>query len=139
MASHLESYGTGSGIPLGVGVGAVAATLAGVQSEFAVVTGFGVLGGIVAGGLAGRYTGASLGHENWAYRVVAYTLFVSLLVGGLLGALSAWMVDASMPAGFLAGGAAGGAFGLLLSGVLVAAGRKHQAVEAAATVNESTV
>jgi hypothetical protein len=123
MDATLERYGTGSGIPLGVGVGSVAALLAGLGSDIAVVAAFGASGGLVVGGFAGRYAEEHLGEENWAYRVAAFTLLVSLLVGGLLGALTAWMVVEPLWVGFLAGSAAGGAFSLLVSSTLVSKGR----------------
>lgn len=132
MATKLEEYGTGGGIPLGAGVGATAALLAGLQSEFAVVTGFGVLGGLVVGGFAGRFAEQNLDRVNWTHRVVAYTLLASLLVGGLLGALTAWMVDGSVIVGTTGGSAAGGAFGLLVSAALLSAGRERRLGEPAA-------
>jgi hypothetical protein len=126
MTTSLEQYGTGIGIPLGAGVGATAALLAGLGA------GFGVLGGLVVGGFAGRYAETTLGRENWADRVVAVTLLVSLLAGGLLGVLTAWMVEGSMTVGFLDGSAAGGAFSLLTSATLITAGRDRRPDEQAA-------
>lgn len=122
MATTLAQYGTGSGIAIGAGIGATAASLAGLSSELAVITGFGVAGGLVVGGFAGRFTDANRDRNNWKYRVVAFTLFVSLLVGSLLGMLTAWMVDGALVDGILGGGATGGAFSLLMSGILVSAG-----------------
>jgi hypothetical protein len=119
---NLQSYGAGVGLSLGAGVGGTAALLAGLQSDFATVAGFGVAGGLVVGAAVGGFAGAERARPNWRYRVTAYTLLVSLLAGGLLGALTGWLVDASLATGVAVGSAAGGAFGLLLSGVLVAAG-----------------
>lgn len=124
MASSLERYGTGSGIPLGVGIGATAASLAGLQSEFAVVVAFGAMGGVVVGGFAGRFAEESRDDERWKFRVMAFTHLVSLLAGGTLGGLTAWMVGGALGAGVVSGTATGGAFGLLLGSVLVAAGRR---------------
>lgn len=126
MTSSLEQYGTGSGIPFGAGIGATAATLSGVGEQLAVVAGFGVMGGLVVGGFAGRFTAENIDRPNWERRVVAFTLLVSLLVGGLLGALTGWMVDGPILRGFLVGAGAGGVFSLLLSGTLVATGRKDK-------------
>jgi hypothetical protein len=126
MVTTPEQYGTGAGIAIGAGLGGTAASLAGLSSEFAVITGFGVAGGLVAGGFAGRFTDVSRTHDNWRYRVVAFTLSVSLLVGSLLGMLTAWMVEAPLVDGLLGGGATGGAFSLLMSSILVSAGRKQQ-------------
>lgn len=123
MATTLEQYGTGAGIAIGAGIGGTAASLAGLTAEFAMMTGFGVAGGLVVGGFAGRVTEATRDRGNWRYRVVAFTLFASLLVGSLFGLLAAWTVDASLVEGVLGGGVTGGAFGLLLSAVLVSAGR----------------
>jgi cytochrome bd-type quinol oxidase subunit 2 len=125
MATTLEQYGTGGGLAIGAGIGATAASLAGITSEFAVIVGFGIMGGLVVGGFAGRFTDENSDRDNWQYRVVAYTLFVSLLVGSLLGVLTAWMVDASLINGVFGGGATGGAFSLLMSWILVSAGRKE--------------
>lgn len=124
MTSELERYGAGSGIPLGLGVTATAATLAGVQSEFALVAAFGASGGLVVGGFAGRFADSHLPRENGVYRVVTFTLFVSLLVGGALGVLTAWTVTATLLDGVLSGAATGGVFSLLLAGVLVTKGRQ---------------
>lgn len=125
MVTTLEQYGTGGGIPIGGGIGGTAALIAGLQSEFAVFFGFGVAGGLVVGGFAGRFTDENLSHTNWQYRVIEYTLLVSLAAGGLLGVLSAWMVDGPYTTGILAGGATGGIFGLFMSAILIAAGRKE--------------
>ncbi|WP_336000235.1 hypothetical protein [Halorientalis halophila] len=130
MTSTLEQYGTGSGIPFGAGIGATAATLSGVGEQFAVVTGFGVMGGLVVGGFAGRFTAEHLDRPNWERRVVAFTLLVSLFVGGLLGALTGWMVDGPILPGFLVGAGTGGVFSFLLSGTLVATARKEQSPDA---------
>lgn len=124
MATTLAQYGTGSGLAIGAGVGATAASIAGITSEFAVIVGFGVVGGLVVGGFAGRFTEAKSDGPNWQYRVVAYTVFVSLLAGSLLGSLTAWMVDAAFVEGGLGGGATGCAFGLLMSGILISTERK---------------
>lgn len=70
--------------------------------------------------------------NNWWYRVVAFTLFVSLLVGSLLGMLTAWMVNAPLVDGMLGGGTTGGVFSLLMSGILISAGRKQQPPESVA-------
>lgn len=129
MTSTLEQYGTGSGIPFGAGIGATAATVAGVGEQLAVVAGFGVIGGLVVGGFAGRFAAENLDRANWERRVVAFTLLVSLLVGGLLGALTGWMVDGPVLRGFLVGAGAGGVFSLLMSSTLVATGRKEQATD----------
>ncbi|MFC7028396.1 hypothetical protein ACFQJ5_13865 [Halomicroarcula sp. GCM10025324] len=125
METTLEQYGTGGGIAIGAGIGATAASLAGLTSEFAVIIGFGIMGGLVVGGFAGRFTDVNRDHDNWQYRVVAYTLFVSLLTGSLLGLLTAWMVDASLVNGTFGGSATGGAFSLLMSWILISAGRKE--------------
>jgi hypothetical protein len=124
VSTSLERYGAGSGISFGVGIGATAAVLSGTGSELGVIAGFGAIGGLTVGGFAGRFTESTLSEANWELRVVAYTLFVSLLVGGLLGTLTGWMVDGPFVRGFAVGSGAGGAFSLLLSGVLVAAARK---------------
>lgn len=100
-----------------------AASLAGISSEFAVITGFGIMGGLVVGGFAGRFTDANIDRDNWRRRVMAYTLFVSLLAGSLLGLLTAWMGDGSLINGVLGGAATGGAFSLLMSGMLISAER----------------
>lgn len=126
MATTLEQYGTGGGIAIGAGIGGTAASLAGLTAEFAVITGFGVVGGLVAGGFAGRVTDTDRGRDNWWFRVVAYTLFASLLLGALLGMLTAWMVDASLINGLLGGGATGTAFSFLMSGILISVGRTEQ-------------
>lgn len=126
MTSTLEQYGTGSGIPFGVGIGASAAVLSGVSEQLAVVAGFGMVGGLVVGGFAGRFTAENLDRTNWELRVVAFTLLVSLLVGGLLGALTGWMVDGPILRGVLVGAGSGGIFSLLMSSTLVASGRKEQ-------------
>jgi cytochrome bd-type quinol oxidase subunit 2 len=126
MATTLEQYGTGSGIAIGAGTGATAASLAGISSEFAVTLGFGIAGGLVVGGFAGRFTEANRNHDNWRSRVAAYTLLVSLLVGSLLGLLTAWTVDGSLLDGMLGGGATGAVFSFLLSGILISAGRNEQ-------------
>jgi hypothetical protein len=124
MVTTLEQYGTGGGIPIGGGIGGTAALIAGLQSEFAVLFGFGVAGGLVVGGFGGRFTGENLSHTSWQYRVIAYMLLAGLAAGGLLGILVAWMVDGSYATGVLAGGATGGIFSLVMSGILIAAGRK---------------
>jgi hypothetical protein len=137
MDDSFEQYGTGSGLVLGAGVGATAALVAGLQSEMAVLAGFGASGGLVVGSAAGRFLGSHRQRENWIARVVAFTLLVSLLVGGLLGALTGWMVDGSLADGVFGGSTAGGAFSLLLSGVLVAAGRDRTAA-GSSTAGDST-
>lgn len=81
MVTTLEQYGTGGGISLGAGFGGTAAMVAGLQAEFAILTGFGVAGGLVVGGFAGRFTDTNPDQENWQYRVVAFTVFVSIGVG----------------------------------------------------------
>ena len=124
MTDKLQTYGPGAGIALGAGVGATAAVVSGVASELGVVTGFGVGGGLVVGAFAGRFADSSLARGDWALRVVAATLLVSLFVGGLLGALLSWTLAEPATGGVVTGSAAGGAFGLLLAGVLVAAGRE---------------
>jgi hypothetical protein len=78
MVTALEQYGTGGGIPIGAGIGGTAAMITGLQFEFAVVAGFGAADGLVIGGFAGRFTDANLNQENWQYRVVGFTLFVSI-------------------------------------------------------------
>lgn len=130
VTSSLEQYGTGGGIPFGVGIGVAVAVLSGVDSQLAVVSGFGMIGGLVVGGFAGRYADANLDRNNWELRVMAFTLLVSLLVGGLLGALTGWMVDGPVLRGFLVGAGAGGVFSLMLSSTLVAIGRKEQTPDA---------
>jgi hypothetical protein len=129
MVSELERYGTGSGIPLGLGVGATAALVANIQVEFAVVAAFGAMGGLVVGGFAGRFAEADGSGGDWAYRLLGFTLFVSLLVGGSLGALTAWMVDGSVASGALGGSAAGGAFCILMWATLVATVRRGRTAE----------
>lgn len=132
MTSSFEQYGTGSGLAFGVGIGATAAVLSGVDSHLAVVAGFGMIGGLVVGGSAGRFADANLERTNWERRVVAFTLLVSLLAGGLLGALTGWMIDGPILRGFLIGAGAGGVFSLLLSSTLVAIGRKELAPDVSA-------
>ncbi len=129
MASELERYGTGSGIPLGLGVGATAALVANIQAEFAVVAAFGAMRGLVVGGFAGRFAETDGRRDNWPYRLLGFTLLVSLLVGGSLGALTAWMVDGAIPGGVLGGSAAGGAFSSLMWATLVVTGRKEGTAE----------
>jgi quinol-cytochrome oxidoreductase complex cytochrome b subunit len=133
MASELETYGTGIGIPYGFGAGAAAALFAGLQAEFAVVAMFGAMGGLVVGGFTGRYAEQTPPAERWEYRVVAFTLIVSLLGGGLLGALTAWMVDTSLTIGFMGGAAAGGAFSLLMGTTLILISRRSEYQEASMT------
>ncbi len=88
------------------------------------------MGGLVVGGFAGRFTAEHLDRPNWERRVVAFTLLVSLFVGGLLGALTGWMVDGPILPGFLVGAGTGGVFSFLLSGTLVATARKEQSPDA---------
>lgn len=85
MVTTVEQYGTGGGIPIGAGIGGTAAMITGLQSEFAVLAGFGVAGGLVIGGFVGRFADANLDQTNWQYRLVGFTLFVSVVVGALLG------------------------------------------------------
>jgi len=125
MVTTVEQYGTGGGIPIGAGIGGTAAMVTGLQSEFAVLAGFGVAGGLVVGGFAGRFTDANLNQENWQYRVVGFTLFVSIVVGAFLGGLSAWMVDRSLTTGLFSGGATGGVFSIFMIVILISAGRKQ--------------
>ena len=125
MVTTVEQYGTGGGIPIGAGIGGTAAIITGLQSEFTVLAGFGAAGGLVIGGFAGRFTEANLNQTNWQYRVVGFTLFVSIAVGALLGGLSAWMVDGSLTTGLAAGGATGGMFSIFMSVILISAGRKQ--------------
>ena len=125
MVTTVEQYGTGGGIPIGAGIGGTAAMITGLQSEFAVLAGFGAAGGLVIGGFAGRFADANLDQENWQYRVVGFTLFVSIAVGALLGGLSAWMVDGSLTTGLFAGGATGGVFSIFMIVILISAGRKQ--------------
>ena len=127
MVTTVEQYGTGGGIPIGAGIGGTAAMITGLQSEFAVLAGFGAAGGLVIGGFAGRFTDANLNQENWQYRMVVFTLFVSIVVGAVLGGLSAWMVDRSLTTGLFAGGATGGVFSIFMSAILISAGRKQSA------------
>ncbi|MFA9516873.1 hypothetical protein ACERIT_06605 [Halopenitus sp. H-Gu1] len=133
MVTTLEQYGTGGGIPIGAGIGGTAAMITGLQSEFAVLAGFGAAGGLVVGGFAGRFTDGNLNHDNWQYRVLAYTLFVSLTVGVFLGILTAWMVDGSYTIGAVAGSATGGVFGIFMSGILISASRKERTSESTAS------
>lgn len=125
MVTTLEQYGTGGGIPIGAGISGIAAMITGLQSEFAVLAGFGAAGGLVIGGFAGRFADANLDQTNWQYRLVGFTLFVSIVVGALLGGLSAWMVDLSLTTGLFAGGATGGVFSIFMSVILISAGRKQ--------------
>ena len=65
--------------------------------------------------------------------MVAFTLLVSLLLlllGGLFGALTGWMVDGPILRGFLAEGGAGGVCNLLMSSTLVVTGRKEKTPDA---------
>ncbi|WP_255149075.1 hypothetical protein [Halorarius halobius] len=126
MTDGLRRYGAGAGIPLGAGIGATAAVVAGLSGELALVAGFGVVGGLLVGGLAGGYADENRGDDGWELRLLAVAVLFSLLVGGVLGALTAWTVDAAVPVGYAVGSAAGGLFGLLLSGVLLAAARSEE-------------
>ncbi|MUV56560.1 hypothetical protein [Halogeometricum sp. CBA1124] len=124
--SPIQQYATGSGIALGAGVGATAATVSGVDSQLGIVVGLDVSGGLVVGGFAGRFAESNLQAENWELRLGAFTLLVSLLVGGLLGTLVGWMVDGSLLHGFLVGSGVGGLFSHLMSGTVIMTGRKHR-------------
>ncbi|MFB6068505.1 MAG: hypothetical protein ABEJ90_01090 [Halobacterium sp.] len=125
MTQSLQQYGVGAGIPLGAGVAATAATVAGLGDQLAVVTGFGVAGGLLVGAFAGLYADSLPAGPDWARRLAAVTVLASAFGGVVLGALTAWTASVDLLAGAGAGGAAGGAFGVLLSGVLVAAGRRQ--------------
>lgn len=131
MTDELQRIGSGVGIPLGAGLGATAALLSGVSTEYGVVVAFGVVGGLVVGGFAGQFADENRTHEQWALRLVAFTLLVSLLAGSLLGLLTAWMVDGSLLVGLAVGNAAGGAFALLSSGILLAQARTDDQTEPA--------
>lgn len=123
MADTYQRYGAGVGLALGAGIGGTAATLSGLGGDLALLTGFGVAGGLVVGGAVGRYADENRERDDRRQRLVAVAVLFSLLVGGLLGALAAWMSGSALPEGYAVGSAAGGLFGLLLSGVLLAAAR----------------
>lgn len=123
MNETFERYASGIGLPIGAGIGGTAALVADISAEFAIVTAFGGVGGLVVGGFAGRYAATSRGERNWALRLLAVTLLVGLAAGASLGVLTAWMVDGSLAAGVVAGSTAGGLFSHLLGGILVLAER----------------
>lgn len=132
MDVDIARYGAGGGIALGAGIGGTAATFAGLHAEFALLAGFGVSGGLLVGALAGRFANSNLDRENWQYRVVAFTLALSLAVGAVFGALTAWIMSVSLVSGFLGGGATGGVFSLLLAGVLLAAIQQQRPADTSA-------
>lgn len=74
--------------------------------------------------------------ENWKRRVVAYTLAMSLLVGALLGELTAWLVNTSLTDGMLSGDAMGGAFDLFMAAVLGTAEQRQRPSESTACSEE---
>ena len=125
----LRNYGAGAGLALGAGIAATTAVLVGPSVNYATAAGYGAAGGLVVGAFAGLLVASSFGRDDWALRLTAGTLFAALAVGALLGALAAWTVDASLFDGAAAGGAGGGALGLLLSAILVAAGRRRPGTE----------
>lgn len=124
MDPTLTQYGTGAGIALGAGISATAAAVAGVESTLGLIIAFGVGGGLVVGCTAGQYGHESWRASRWGLRVLAVTLFVSLLVGGFLGGLSAWVLDRAVQSGIWAGGAVGGVFSLFVGTAIVLTGRK---------------
>lgn len=135
MTDTLQQYGTGIGIPLGAAIGALTAILTGTSSELGLLAGFGVSGGLVVGGFAGWFADSNRSRENWGFRVTAFTLFVSLLVGGLIGALAAWSIDGPLTVGFLVGSGAGGAFSLFLSAILISTARRDSSRPAVDSVH----
>lgn len=123
MSDSLMSYGTSLGMILGGGIAGTTAVLAGMGPDLPLAFGFGIGGGLGAGVLSGTFADQQRSRKDWVRRTVAFTLFVGVSVGGLLGAVSAWMVDGSLVMGLFAGEAAGGFFGLLLSLLFVLTGR----------------
>lgn len=64
MVTTLKQYGTGGGLSIGAGFGGTATMVTGLQTEFAILTGFGVAGELVVGGFAGRFTDANPDQED---------------------------------------------------------------------------
>jgi hypothetical protein len=126
MADSLTNYGSGIGLSLGLGVAVVTAMVTGMGSELGTVAGFGISAGLLAGAFAGLFADANVARGDWERRVLAFTLFVSLSVGGVFGSLSAWLFGKQLFAGLLAGSGAGGVFGATMGGILLLAGRRER-------------
>lgn len=114
--SDIQSRAVGVGIALGAGVGSTTATVAGGDVTQGAT--FGIGGGIVVGAMVALLAERVRDGENPGLSLVVGGLVAGLAVGGLLGAVSAWSVDAGLAGGVQAGGAGGAVLGLLVAGIL---------------------
>lgn len=106
----------GTGIALGAGVGATVGSIAGDGFAQAIASGVGT--GIVLAALLALVAPAITRGPRPRLALVTLGGVLGVGVGGLVGVIGAWSVDAGLSSGLSVGGAAGAVLGVLVAGVL---------------------
>lgn len=114
--AEFDNRAVGVGLALGAGVGATASVLA--DGNVAQGTGYGIAVGIIVGTGLARLAPRLTGSEHPTLALVSGGAILGLAVGGLVGIVAAWSVDAVITTGMGVGTAAGAVLGLLVASVL---------------------
>lgn len=110
-------------MPFGVGA-ALAAALVFSPDNLALAVAYGAGAGVVIGAVFGVLAERILGRPGWRLQATALAAIDGVVVGGLVGGVAAWSVDAGVTNGLVLGGVAGATVGLLLAAAVLARGRR---------------
>ena len=129
--AELDNRAVGVGLALGAGVGATASVIVG--GDLAQGTGYGIAVGIIVGTILARLAPRVTDGDHPTLALVTGGAILGLAVGGLVGIVAAWSVDAAITTGMSVGGAAGAVLGLLLASVLALSNGENRVPETSQT------